>query len=164
MPQEEVEKKSCDLAIQVSKLSVKEISKGVDKYLQYLKQRKRNKVQADRSIKGKQTVKQLVGQGQGVASMPIGDTHLKDFEKVARKYGVDFAVVKETAEDKPRYTVFFKARDADAITQVLKEYSEKQLKRKTEKRTSIQEVLAKFKERAAQMPRREKEKKKERSR
>ena len=109
MPQEEVEKKSCDLAIQVSKLSVKEIAKGVDKYLKYLKQRKINKTQVDRSIKGKQTVKQLISQGQGVASMPIGDTHLKDFERVARKYGVDFAVVKDTADDKPRYTVFFKA-------------------------------------------------------
>lgn len=164
MPQEEVEKKSCDLAIQVSKLSVKEIAKGVDKYLQYLKQRKRNKVQTDRSIKGKQTVKQLIGQGQGVASIPIGDNHLKDFERVARKYGVDFAVVKGTEEDKPRYTVFFKARDADAITQVLKEYSEKQLRRKSENRTSIREVLTKFKELSAQMPRREKEKKKERTR
>lgn len=164
MPQEEMEKKSCDLAIQVSKLSIKEIAKGVDKYLKYLKQKKSNKVQADRSIKGKQSVKQLISQGQGVASMPIGDTHLKDFERVARKYGVDFAVVKDTAEDKPRYTVFFKARDADAITQVLKEYSERQLKRKTEKRTSVRELLAKFKEITAQMPHKAKEKKKERSR
>lgn len=164
MPQEEVEKKSCDLAIQVSKLSVKEIAKGVDKYLKYLKQRKINKTQTDKFIKGKQTVKQLIGQGQGVASMPIGDTYLKDFERVARKYGVDFAVVKDTAEEKPRYTVFFKAKDADAITQVLKEYSEKQMKRKTEKRMSIREKLAMFKEQIAQMPKKEKEKKKERSR
>lgn len=164
MPQEEIEKKSCDLAIQVSKLSIKEIAKGVDKYLQYLKQRKANKIHVDRTVKGKQTVKQLIGQGQGVSSMPIGDTHLKDFERVARKYGVDFAVVRDTAEDKPKYTVFFKARDADAITQVLKEYSEKQMKRKTEQRKSIREVLEKFKEVAAQMPRKEREKKKERSR
>ena len=162
MPQEEVEKKSCDLAIQVSKLSAKEIAKGVDKYLKYLKQRKLNKVQTDRSIKGKQTVKQLISQGQGVASMPIGDTHLKDFERAARKYGVDFAVVKDTTDDKPKYIVFFKARDADAITQVLKEYSEKQMRRKNEQRRSIRELLAKFKELTAQIPR--KEKKKERSR
>ena len=164
MPQEEIEKKSCDLAIQVSKLSIKEIAKGVDKYLQYLKQKKMNKAQRDHSIKGKQTVKQLIGQGQGVSSMPIGDTGLKDFERVARKYGVDFAVVKETAEDKPRYLVFFKARDADAITKVLQEYSERQMRRKSENRASVREVLAKFKELAAQMPHKAKEKKKERSR
>lgn len=164
MPQEEMEKKSCDLAIQVSKLSIKEIAKGVDKYLKYLKQKKESKAQTDRTVKGKQTVKQLISQGQGVSSMPIGDTHLKDFERVARKYGVDFAVVKDTAEDKPRYTVFFKARDADAITQVLKEYSEKQMRRKTEKRISIREKLAQFKDLIAKMPKKEKEKKKERSR
>lgn len=164
MPQEEVEKKSCDLAIQVSKLSIKEIAKGVDKYLKYLKEKNANKAHADRSIKGKQTVKQLIRQGQGVSSMPVGDMYLKDFEKVARKYGVDFAVVKDSSEGKKRYTVFFKAKDADAITQVLKEYSQKQLKRKDEKRVSVVEVLAKFKELAEKMPHKAKEKKKERSR
>lgn len=73
-------------------------------------------------------------------------------------------MVKDTTGEKARYTVFFKAKDADAITQVLKEYSEKQMKRRTQERTSIREVLAKFKEIADRMPRKAKEKKKERSR
>ena len=162
MPQEEVEKKSCDLAIQVSKLSIKEIAKGVDKYLKYLKQRKFNKVQSDRTVKGKQTVKQLIGQGQGVASMPIGDTHLKDFERVARKYGVDFAVVKDNAEDKPRYTVFFKARDADALDAVLKDYTAYTLKQKG--RHSVWERLEQFKEKVSKVPKKIRNRKKEKTR
>ena len=44
------------------------------------------------------------------------------------------------------------------------EASEKQMRRKSEKRISIRERLAKFKELIAQMPKKEKEKKKERSR
>ena len=119
MPQEEVEKKSCDLAIQVSKLSVKEIAKGVDKYLKYLQQRKLNKSKPDRAVKGKQTVKQLIGQNQGVSTIEINDKNIKVFQRIAKKYGVDFAVQKDKTAMTPNYLVFFKARDADALDTVL---------------------------------------------
>ena len=33
MPQEEIEKKACDLAIQVSKLSARELIKGLNKFV-----------------------------------------------------------------------------------------------------------------------------------
>ena len=109
-------------------------------------------------------VKELVGQGQGVSSMEIGDSGIRDFKKIANKYGVDFAIVKDKDVDPPKYTVFFKARDADAITQVLKEYAAKQTKRKKaaeKERPSILQKLKKFKEKVASMPRKDKEKRKE---
>lgn len=164
MPQEEVEKKSCDLAIQVTKVSARTIVKGLQLYLQHRKQKKMNKAVKDDRIKGKQSVKQLIGQNQGVSSMPIGDSGLRDFEKIAKKYGVDFAIVKDKTSDPPKYTVFFKARDADAISQVLAEYAAKQMKRKAQNRPSILKVLKKFKEVVANMPKREKEKRKEQTR
>ena len=114
---------------------------------------------------GKQSVKELVGQGQGVSSMDIGDSGIKDFKKIANKYGVDFAIVKDKEADPARYTVFFKAKDADAITQILKEYAAKQTKKKekaAEKKPSILQKLKKFKEKVASMPRKDKEKRKER--
>ena len=37
---------------------------------------------------GKQTVKQLIGQNQGVSNIEITDPSIKEFEKIARKYGV----------------------------------------------------------------------------
>ena len=113
---------------------------------------------------GKQSVKALVGQGQGVSSMEIGDSGISDFKKIANKYGVDFAIVKDKDVDPPKYTVFFKARDADAITQVLKEYAARQTKRKKsaeKERPSILQKLKKFKEKVASMPRKDKEKRKE---
>lgn len=164
MPQEEIEKKACDLAIQVSKLSARELIKGLNKFVTYQKQRRQGKVFHDTSVKGKQTVKQLIGQNQGVASLPIGDTGLKDFERIAKKCGVDFAIVKDKASKEAKYTVFFKARDADAISQVLSQYAAKQIKRKEKARPSILKILKKFKEQVASMPRKEKEKKKERER
>ena len=47
---------------------------------------------------GKQTVKQLVGQNQAVANIEVTKKNIKSFERVARKYGVDFAVKKENRE------------------------------------------------------------------
>ena len=44
---------------------------------------------------GKQTVKQLIGQNQGVSNIEITDPSIKEFEKIARKYGVDYAVKKD---------------------------------------------------------------------
>ena len=119
------------------------------------------------TVKGKQSVKELIGQGQGVSSMDIGDSGIKDFKKIANKYGVDFAIVKDKDVEPPRYTVFFKAKDADAITQILKEYAAKQTKKKekaAEKKPSILQKLKKFKEKVAAMPRKDKEKRKEQER
>jgi len=83
--------------------------------------------------KGKQTIKQLVGQGQGVTNIEISDKNIKSFESIARKYGVDFAVVKDASENPPKHLVFFKARDTDAVTAAFKEYSASQLSRTAEK-------------------------------
>ena len=96
--------------------------------------------------------------------MEIGDSGIRDFKKLANKYGVDFAIVKDKTVDPPKFTVFFKARDADAITQVLKEYTAKQTKRKKtaeKERPSILQKLKKFKEIVANTPRKSKEKRKE---
>jgi len=83
--------------------------------------------------KGKQTVKHLVGQGHGVTNIEISDKNIKDFESTARKYGVDFAVVKDNTEQPSKHLIFFKARDTDAIAAAFKEYSAKQMAKMTEK-------------------------------
>lgn len=97
----------------------------------------------------------------------IDDGGVKDFKKICNKYGVDFAVVKDKTVDPPQFTVFFKAKDADAITQVLKEYSAKQMKKKQKaetKKPSILDKLKKFKDIVARTPRKDKEKRKEQTR
>ena len=48
------------------------------------------------SVKGKQSVKELIGQGQGVSSMDIGDSGIKDFKKIANKYGIP--IIEDAAE------------------------------------------------------------------
>ena len=72
------------------------------------------------------------------------DSNIKSFERVARKYGVDFAVKKDAAVRPPKFLVFFKARDADALTAAFQEFTAKTV-RKTE-RPSVLAQLRKFKE------------------
>lgn len=51
-------------------------------------------------------MKQLIGQNQGVSNIEITDSNIKSFERVARKYGVDFAVKKDRSVSPPKYLVF----------------------------------------------------------
>ena len=90
--------------------------------------------------KGKQTVKQLTRQGAGVSNIEVSEKNIKAFESVARKYGVDFAPVKDSSENPPKYLVFFKARDADAITAAFKEFTAKQLKKTAEKPSLVKSL------------------------
>ena len=142
--QEEVEQRTVTLAISTSKMTANVLKSAISKYLAYRKEKKR-----EGPVKpcGKQSVKQLVGQDQGVSNIDITDKNIKDFERIARKYGVDFALKKDKTGDIPKYLVFFKARDADALTQAFKEYTAKTDRKK--ERPSVIQQLRKFKEQAA---------------
>ena len=71
---------------------------------------------------------------------------MKEFERIARKYGVDYAI-RQVKGDDPKFLVFFKARDNDAITAMLSEMTEKRMKR--EERPSVLKLLKKLKEMVA---------------
>jgi len=89
-------------------------------------------------------------------TIPIeGDKGL--FEKVARKWNVDYAFHK-TGPDK--YLLLFKSGQADSITAAFAEYSSEVMKRAKDKRPPVMEVMKKAAERAE----RERPKHKERTR
>ena len=138
--QEEVENKTVTLVISGTKLTGRLLKAAVCKYLAHRKTKKSEKVQM-RYVKpnGKQTVKELVGQNQGVSNIEINEKNIKDFDRVARKYGVDYAVKKDKTVVPPKYMVFFKARDADALTAAFEEYS-RSSSRKKERPSVIQKI------------------------
>jgi hypothetical protein len=143
--QEEVEQKTVTLAINATKLTGRTLKAVIAQYLRYQNARKAGKA-AETSVKpcGKQTLKELVGQNQGVANIEITDKNIKDFEKVARKYGVDYALRKDRSGDTPKYLVFFKARDGDALTAAFQEYTAKTDRKKA--RPSVLQKLRKLKQ------------------
>ncbi len=93
---------------------------------------------------GKLSVKQLVGKGDGVQSIEITDNNIKGFEKIAHKYGVDYSLKKDTNADPPKYILFFKAKETDAITHAFKEFTSGQLR--TKEKPSIVKQLERNKE------------------
>lgn len=161
----EIANKSVNIAIKMLKPELDQLMKGLREAVQApVKAAGKAAVNKIHPTTGKQSVKTLIRQGQGVSSIPLADEGLKDFQKIAKKYGVDFAVVKDKESSPPVYTVFFKAKDTDAITRILQDYSAKQVKKPSVEKTSVLEKLKKFKEIVAAIPKKVAEKKKERSR
>ena len=73
---------------------------------------------------GSETSKACGGRtGGAVGSLEIGSTGIRGFERYARRYGIDYAIRKDSTETPPRYLVFFKAPDAEAMNAALKEYA-----------------------------------------
>ena len=157
--QEEVENRTVNLAISTTKLTGRMIVAGIRKGLNHLERRKAQK-NRDPAIHGKQTVKQLLGQNQGATNVEIDKTGIKDFERLAKKYGVDFAVRKDKSVDPLRYIVFVRAKDADALDVICKEHQAMAMTKG--KKPSVLAQLKKFKELVAALPKKVREKKQER--
>lgn len=85
---------------------------------------------------GRQTVGQLMGQGVATNSIEVEAPKL--FDRVARKWNVDYAFYK-TGPDK--YLLFFKSGQADAITACFGEYSRRVLNKAKTDRVPIREQL-----------------------
>ena len=121
--QEDIENRTVNLAISTTKLTARGIIRLAAKGLAYIKRKSREAALKNEKPDGRQTIQQLIGQNQGVTNIDISQTDLKGFEKYARKYGVDYAITKDKSVFPPKYLVFFKARDADAMTAAFNAYS-----------------------------------------
>ena len=141
--QEEIEQKSATLMINGTKFSLRTLKSAALRLLAH----RQNPSAPGVKHRGKQTVRQLVGQNQGVSNVELSGEDIKAFERVARKYGVDYAVKKDRSSSPPKYLIFFKGRDADALTAAFTEYTSKKVKKaeKTE-RPSVLAKLSQFKE------------------
>lgn len=139
--QEEITHRSVVLTTQSAKITGRVLQKMVAAALRQMKQPKR----------GKQTVKQLAKHNAGLSNIEITDANIKSFEKVARKYGVDFALRKDTSLEPPRWLVFFKARDADALTAAFNEFSRKAVTRDEAERPSVRRLLSRLTEQIKNM-------------
>ena len=53
----------------------------------------------------------------------IQKTGIKDFDRFAKRYHIDYSIQKDLSCAPPRYMVYFKAQDTDALNAAFKEYS-----------------------------------------
>ena len=143
--QEEVEQKTFNIVVSTTKLTARTILNAGRTALQQYQ----SKLLADKSS-GKQSVRMLLRQNRGVSSVEIDKTNIKGFERYAKKYGIDYAIRKDTSEVPPRYLVFFKAPDAEAFNSAFKEYSASLLNKGN--RPSVLARLQELVQAAAELP------------
>ena len=144
--QEEVEQRTVTLVVNTAKLTEQELEKALSKLLAHMRAERQHKPVKEKH--GRMTVKQLAEQNRGMKSIEVSDENIGSFNRVARKYGVDFAPFK------------VKGKDEDAMTAAFTEYTDKMVKR--EKKPSVLVALQKFKELVASLaPAKEKRRERE---
>ena len=153
--QEEVTQKTIALVIKTAKLDANVLKAAMRMYLNHRRQKAQK-------MHGKTSVKKLVGEGVGVSSIEVTDGNIKSFERVARKYNVDFAVKKDKTTNPPKYVVFFKGRDADVIAQAFKEFVK--VNEKKQQRPSLRQKLKGLQKMIAQNKNRERSREKNKDR
>lgn len=181
--QEEVNDKTLNLCIQAARITAGVLKAAMRKYLNDQERRKNMQLQKKNAVKteaaktkardkaqkkidakkprGKMNMKQLMDQNVELKNIPITDQNIKSFDRIARKYGIDYSLKKDVTADPPRFMVFFKAKDVDVMTAAFKEYAGVSMQKK-EKKPSVKKKLAKTVQRKAKQRERVKQKQKSR--
>ena len=160
--QDEINSQIVALSIRTGKetarITTRVLQAAIRKYLQDHKQRNPTLTH------GKQTVGQLMEQNSQLTNIEVTDQNIKSFERVAKKYNIDFALKKDKSIDPPRYLIFFTAtyRKAEKIvSQYNRDLAQweqtvqkkKQPAEKPPEKQSVREQLRKLQEEGRKKPR-----------
>jgi hypothetical protein len=146
--QDEINEKSLSIGVRIGEITATELKKVTDKLLEEMKSQATKNVKALTSRTsepkhGKQTLKSLASHNAGLTSIELKDPNQQLLYREMKRNGVDFAALKD---GKRQYTLFFKSRDADALTHALQSYTKKLTERAA--RPSIASTLAAAKQAA----------------
>ncbi len=172
--QEEVNEKTIALGIRCSKITAEILKAALAKLLREMGKAKERSRQKEAELRmqekylrnketvkyGKQSLNDMLRQGSELTNIEITDNNIRSFERVARKYGIDYSLKKDKSVDPPRYLVFFRAKDVDVMKAAFREYTGVTLQKT--KKVSIRKRLQKAIARAAKHREREKTRQKDR--
>lgn len=133
MIDEDVSRRTIALSIRTGKLSARVLAYALRAAGRKIQKERR----AHQTPHGRQSVKKLMAHGAATNSIELTGAP-KEFDRVARKWNVDYAFYK-TGPDK--YLLFFKSGQADAITTCFSEYSRRVLDKAKTDRIPIREQL-----------------------
>ena len=142
--QDQINERSVALSIRGAKLTGRVLAQAMRTFL---KEARKPSVHH-----GKQSIKSLTQQGASLSSIEITGDNIGSFKKTARKYNVDFALKRDDSETPPKWLVFFKAKDADALTAAFKEYSQAVLKQRKDNDPTLLDTLTQAKDIADRIP------------
>ena len=138
MLQEELEHKTVAVSFRATKLTGKALAE-ILKFAASRIEKKRNCQKA-----GNQSFKRLNRTVSGdTADIEIVG-RIKSFERYAKKYDVAYHVEKNTSTYPPKWTVYFKAKQAGNMTGAFKEYSAAMLTE--DKKPSVRAAIRDFRE------------------
>ncbi|MCL2816487.1 MAG: PcfB family protein [Oscillospiraceae bacterium] len=132
--QEEINEKSINLGVRVGKVTADELRKALDKILADLAEKKAAPEKSPEQSKepktpkspelkhGKQTLRQLHKHNDGLSTIELTDPNLRKLCREMKKNDIDFSVMKD---GKGKYTLFFKGKNVDEITNAFKRYTGK---------------------------------------
>ena len=123
--QEEVDEKTMALVISGGKISAGILKDALARYVRHVEERrrltrteKREEKRAERAAAekakenefrpGKKSLNSMMKEGSQLTNIEITDKNIKSFEKVARKYSIDYSLKKDKSVDPPKYLVFFR--------------------------------------------------------
>ena len=135
--QEDIEQRTISVTVQASKLTGRVLKAAIAAVLQKMEQ-ERNTPKV-----GRNSMKRLTARDPGANTIEVTG-RIRSFERYARKHQVRYHIEKEVGTNPPKWTVYFKANQADALTAAFKEYTQKDLART--QRPSLLSQLHKFKE------------------
>ena len=133
MIDEDVSRRTIALSIRTGKLTARALAYALRAAGRKIQKERR----AHQTPHGRQSVKKLMAHGAATNSIELTGAP-KDFDRVARKWNVDYAFYK-TGPDK--YLLFFKSGQADAVTACFSEYSRRVLNKAKSDRVPIREQL-----------------------
>jgi hypothetical protein len=136
MEHEHINDKNVALSIRGAKLTGRLLANAMQAFLK--------KAREPTQKHGKQSIKSLSKGGTSLADIEISGDNIRSFNKIARKYNIDYSLKRDTTAEPPRCIVFFKAKDSKALESAFKEYSKIELKRKD--KPPMLKRLEKFKE------------------
>jgi alkanesulfonate monooxygenase SsuD/methylene tetrahydromethanopterin reductase-like flavin-dependent oxidoreductase (luciferase family) len=171
--QDEINEKTCNLAVRVGNTTAAELRRALEKVMADLKQKRQQGAKTPVPQKeptapqtpqepkppelksGRQTLKQLHKHNDGLSSIALTDPNLRQLRSFMKRYDIDFATVKD---GKGKYTLFFKGKNAEEMERAFKGYTEKVVK-KAEKKA----IKAELKEAKAEAKKRDKGRSKEKN-
>lgn len=121
--QEDIEHRTVSLTISAVKFTGRVLKEAITRYLQNSQKHKQEK---STTKSGHVTMRQLQKQYGDLRSVTVDDNNTRQFERIARKYHVQYKVFKC---EKGKYQIFFKAPNAAAMESAFMEFSTQKLER-----------------------------------
>jgi hypothetical protein len=140
--QEDIEHRSVAITIQAAKLTGNVLRRAILATLR--------KIKEERTAPhiGANSIRRLTGKEGGANSIEVAG-RIRAFERVAKKHGVRYKIMKQKETEPPKWTVYFKGSQADAVTAAFKEFTKDEMRR--DGRPSLLAQLAKLKERVSRI-------------